>query len=193
VIVPIDDSLIVRCRPLLQLQVRRLQLSEQFLRRHDSSDLVQEALTRAVSRAEQYRGGSDGEAIRWLQRILQTVVLNKLEEACALVRDYDREVSLEASLAESTSRMESFLAAAGPSPAERVERTELLILLAEAINRLPDDQRDVVNLRDMHGYRVAEIARMLDKTEKSVAGLLLRGRLELRAFAQKIGLSPHDD
>ncbi len=187
---PIDDALFQRCRPLLQLQVRRLQLSQQFLQKHDSSDLVQEALTRAVSRAEQYQGSSDGEAIRWLQRILQTVVLNKLEEAGAQVRDLEREVSLEASLRDSECRIESFLAAPTPSPLERAERAELLILLAEAISKLPDDQRDVVNLRDVHGYRVAEIAQLLGRTEKSVAGLLLRGRLALREFAHKIGLAP---
>ena len=42
------------------------------------------------------------------------------------------------------------------------------------------DQRDVVLLRDVQGRSVADIAAQLGRTEKSVAGLLLRGRGRLR-------------
>lgn len=183
-------SLLERCRPLLRLQVRRLQLDQRLRRRFDSSDLIQEALTRAVSHQDQFRGDSEGEAIRWLQRILRTVVLNKVEEATAQARDYQRERPLHDLIADSAARLESFLAVQTPTPAERVERSELLLRLAEAVERLPNDQRDVVNLRDLHGYRVDEIAQIMDKTEKSVAGLLLRGRLALRELAQDLGLFP---
>jgi RNA polymerase sigma-70 factor (ECF subfamily) len=183
-------ALLERCRPLLRLQVRRLQLDSRLRHRFDSSDLIQDALTRAVGRADQFRGSSEGEAIRWLQRILHTVVLNKVEEASTQARDYQREAPLQDMLADSSARMESFLAMPAPSPAECVERAELLLRLAEHVDRLPKDQGDVVNLRDLHGYKIEEIAQMLDKTEKSVAGLLLRGRQALRAYAIDIGLAP---
>src|SRR5260221_6713662 len=150
----LTPEILERCRPLLRLQVRRLQLDERLRRRFDSSDLIQEALMRAVSRADQFRGGSEGEAIRWLQRILRTVLLNKVEEAQTLARDYRREAPVEQMLAESSARLESFLAAATPTPADRAERAELLLNLADAIDRLPDDQRDVVSLRDLQGYTV---------------------------------------
>ena len=186
----LSAAILDRCRPLLRLQVRRLQLDERLQRRFDSSDLIQEALTRAVSRADQFRGESEGEAIRWLQRVLHTVVLNKIEESRAQARDYQNEVQFQELLADSSARMDSFLAAPTPTPESRVERGELLLRLAEAIEALPPDQGDVVNLRDLHGYRIDEIALMLGKTEKAVAGLLRRGRLALRAFAEDIGLEP---
>jgi RNA polymerase sigma-70 factor (ECF subfamily) len=188
--VELTAALLERCRPLLRLQVRRLQLDERLRRRFDSSDLIQEALTRAVSRKDQFRGESDGEAIRWLQTILRTVVLNKVDEAGAKVRDYHRELPLDDLLNDSSARVESFLAGSSPTPAEQVQRTELLLRLAEAIERLPEDQRDVVNLRDLHGYRIDEISTLMGRTEKSVAGLLHRARIALRGFATDIGLSP---
>jgi RNA polymerase sigma-70 factor (ECF subfamily) len=49
-----------------------------------------------------------------------------------------------------------------------------------ALERLPEDQRDVVMLRDLMNQPVAQIAQQLGRTERSVAGLLLRGRQKLR-------------
>lgn len=186
----LTDSFIQRCQPLLRLQVRRLQLDARLRRRFDSSDLVQETLTRAVSRLNQFRGTSEGELIRWLQRILRTVALNAVEQARAQTRDYEREGSIQEVMADSSARIESFLAATTPTPVEEVARVELLLRLAGAIERLPEDQRDAVGLRYLHGYRVDEIAGLMQKTEKAVAGLLLRGRDALREFAQALDPPP---
>src|SRR5262245_23090697 len=180
VAVVISASLIEHCRPLLRLQVRRLHLDKRLQRRFDTSDLIQDALTRAVSHADQFRGQSEGEAIRWLQQILRNVVLNKVTEARAQVRDIGREQSLEQLLDDSSARIGSLLAAPSASPSDKAQHGEELLRLAAAVEQLPEDQRDAVSLRDLHGYTVAEIAAMLDKTEKSVAGLIFRGRIALR-------------
>lgn len=179
----LSESLLQRCRPLLRLQARRLQLDARLKRRFDSSDLVQETLARAVGRAEQFRGESEGELVRWLQRILHTVALNAVAEAGAQVRDFARERPLPDVLADSSARIERFLAAPTPTPAENVERLDTLFRLAASIEQLPDDQRDAVSLRYLHGHRVDEVAHLMGKTEKAVAGLLLRGRAALRALA----------
>ena len=183
-------ALLDRFRPLLRLQVRCLQLDERLRRRFDSSDLVQDALTRAVSCADQFRGQTEAEAFGWLQQVLKTVALNAVEREEARCRDFRREVPIDDLLTESSVRVASFLAVPTPAPDDRAARCELLVRLAAAVEKLPPDQRDVVNLRDIQGYRVDEIARLLGKTEKAVAGLLLRGRLELREFAHLIGLDP---
>jgi RNA polymerase sigma-70 factor, ECF subfamily len=180
VAVMISASLLDRCRPLLRLQVRRLQLDERLQRRFDSSDLIQDALTRAISHADQFRGETECEAIRWLQQILRHVVLNKVTEAHAQVRDIGREQSLEQLLDDSSARIGSLLAAPTPSPSDKAQQGEDLLQLAAAVEQLPEDQRDAVSLRDLHGYTVAEIAEILLKTEKAVAGLIFRGRIALR-------------
>jgi hypothetical protein len=48
------------------------------------------------------------------------------------------------------------------------------LALAAAIDNLPEEQRDVLIQRDLNGAPVSQIAEQLGRTEKSVAGLLLR-------------------
>ena len=83
-------------------------------------------------------------------------------------------------LAESSDRLEAFLDSGQPSPSEEAERQELLLCIADALEQLPEDQRDAVVLRDLQGASVGDTAAQMGRTRKSVAGLLLRGRGKLR-------------
>jgi DNA-directed RNA polymerase specialized sigma24 family protein len=53
---------------------------------------------------------------------------------------------------------------------------------AAALDQLPKDQRDVVILRDVEGSKLADIKERLGRNEKSIAGLLRRGRQSLRGL-----------
>jgi RNA polymerase sigma-70 factor (ECF subfamily) len=169
-----------RYRPLLHLQIRLLQLNPLFRRRLDSSDLVQEALLKAHAHRDRFRGATEAELVGWLQEILRNVAADKVREATAGKRDLRLEQSFEAAVAESSARLEQFLAAPDPSPGQQAERREQLLRLAAAIDRLPPDQREVVVRRDLGSEPVAGIAAVLGRTEKAVANLLLRGRRKLR-------------
>jgi RNA polymerase sigma-70 factor (ECF subfamily) len=169
-----------RYRPLLRLQIRQMALDPRLQRRFDSSDLVQETLLRAHTNLGRFRGKSDAELVKWLQEILANVVADEVRKARARKRDLALEQSLEAVMADSSARLEGYLAASQPSPSGQAERQELLLRLAAAIDSLPDDQRDVLIQRDLLGVSVSGIAQQLARTEKSVAGLLLRGRRKLR-------------
>jgi RNA polymerase sigma-70 factor (ECF subfamily) len=76
--------------------------------------------------------------------------------------------------------LQQFVAARDAPPGQQAERRELLLRVAAAIDQLPEDQRDVIIQRDLLGTPVAEVAALLGRTPKSVAGLLLRGRRRLR-------------
>ena len=169
-----------RYRPLLHLYVRQLQLHPRFWCRFTASDLVQETLFRAHVRREQFQGHTEGELLAWLRTTLQRVAIDEVRKARAGKCDLDLECSLQAELAASSARLERFLADSGPSPASDAENRELLLLVAKAINELPDDQRDAVILRDLHGAKEDQIADRLGKSKRAVAGLLLRGRRRLR-------------
>ena len=52
--------------------------------------------------------------------------------------------------------------------------------IAEALDGLPADQREVVRLRFLEGWAFKEIAAHLERSEDSVAGLLKRGLRNLR-------------
>jgi RNA polymerase sigma-70 factor (ECF subfamily) len=169
-----------RYRSLLHLQVRLLQLDPQFRRRFDSSDLVQEALLKAHKYRERFGGGTEPAYVGWLQEILRNVARDKVREATAGKRIVRLEKSLDAAVAESSARIQQFLATDSPSPSEQAERREQALRLAAALERLPQDQRDVIVRRKLDGEPVDRIAAQLGRTEKAVAGLLLRGLRKLR-------------
>jgi RNA polymerase sigma-70 factor (ECF subfamily) len=164
---------------LLRLQVRQLDLDPRLRRRFDSSDLVQETLLRAHRQRDQFRGGSEGEFRKWLQVILANVIRDEVDKALADKRDVTRERSINAAVAESSARIDAFLASREPSPSEVMARQELLLRVAEAIDELPADQRDAFILHHLIGTPLAEAAPLLNRTEKAVAGLLFRARTTL--------------
>lgn len=62
--------------------------------------------------------------------------------------------------------------------------------LREALEQLPEEQRDVLVLRHIVGLSPVEIADVLGKTESSIHGLHHRGRLTLQSTLVELGASP---
>lgn len=62
--------------------------------------------------------------------------------------------------------------------------------LRQALEELPEDQREVLVLRHIVGLSPVEIAGTLDKTESSVHGLHHRGRRSLRASLVELDAAP---
>ncbi len=95
-------------------------------------------------------------------------------------RDINLERSLEASLQESSARLEAWLVAEQESPSELAQRNEQVMQLAEKLGALPDDQREVLLLRHCEGWSLNDIAKHLDRSRAAVASLLRRGLKQLR-------------
>lgn len=62
--------------------------------------------------------------------------------------------------------------------------------LRQALEDLPDDQREVLVLRHIVGLSPIEIAGTLNKTESSIHGLHHRGRRAVRAKLTQMGVEP---
>ena len=62
----------------------------------------------------------------------------------------------------------------------KVERDEQGLQLAEALAKLPDAQREALELQHWHSWPVARIAEHMGRSKTAVAGLLKRGWMKLR-------------
>jgi len=144
----------------------------------DSSDVVQQTLLRAHERIGQFRGTSEAELLAWLRAIL-TRQLTDLARRAGQPHWLGRH-SL-AAMEQSSARLATWLADEQPSPSKQAQRREQLLRLAEALARLPEDQRTAVELHHLEGYSVAEVGRRIGRSAGSVAGLLHRGLKALRA------------
>jgi RNA polymerase sigma-70 factor, ECF subfamily len=174
---PIDWD---RYGKLLRVLARSLKLDPRLRVRNDESDLAQETLDRAWKDADDCKAETEAGRIAWLHKILQRVFIDKLREGHAAKRDFRRE---QAALSESSAWVEKILAP-DSSPSEQAEKVEKLRRLAEALDELPQDQRDAVIQRYYQGAKVGQIAKELGKNEKAVARLLLRARQKLREYLQ---------
>ena len=158
----------------------RSQIPPQVRSKLDASDLVQLTLLRAYQGLAQFRGRSTAEKAAWLRQILANTLANAVRDLTRERRDVGLERSLEASLNESSSRLEGWLAAGQASPSQLAARNEQLLRLASALDRLPEDQREALLLKHMQGLSVAEIGERLGRSRAAVASLLRRGLRELR-------------
>ena len=69
-------------------------------------------------------------------------------------------------------------------PEEVAERRELILAVRRAVESLPEDQRRVVILRDLHGLSYQEISEKLGLELGTVKSRLNRGRLNLKTILE---------
>jgi RNA polymerase sigma-70 factor (ECF subfamily) len=169
-----------RYRPLLRVQAELINLHPRIRVRFDYSDLVNDTLLRAHQQRDQFQGHTEAELIAWLQRILENRAIDMIRKERAKKRDVFREPSVEAVVEGSSVCMRDMLPGKGPSPSEHLQREEQMIRVALALNQLEEDQRQAFLARHMMELPIADIATLMERSPKAVAGLLLRGRKRLR-------------
>lgn len=147
----------------------------------DSSDLVQDVLLQAHVARTQFRGTSAGEFAGWLRRILTNTLLDAERRYGRKKRDAALEESWRDAIEDSASRMLTLPARDQTSPSGYVAKRERELLLAAALETLPEEQRTAVELRYIGDWSLVEIAALMNRTKPSVAGLLRRGLQDLRA------------
>jgi RNA polymerase sigma-70 factor (ECF subfamily) len=159
----------------------RIQIDRRLRGKLDASDVVQETFMEAHRDFGQFRGTTEAELTHWLKKILA-------HRMAKTIRHYygtqQRDVRLERQIGEgldhSSRALGQELAAAQSSPSERMARRENAVLLANALERLPQDYRDVLVLRHLEGLSFSEVAGRTNRTVDSVKNLWSRALSKLR-------------
>src|ERR687897_2506176 len=167
----------------LQLHVYRIVGSAQ-----DAEDLLQETLLDAWRGLERFEGRASIRA--WLYRIATNRSLDALRASRRRPEDLQRMTEPP----DPTRRSEptwlepypdvllGSLEDGSPGPEASYEATEYIgLAFVAALQHLPPRQRCALVLRDVLGFRAAQVADILDTTEAAVKGAVQRARATLQA------------
>lgn len=179
-----QDEGLERFREYLCL-LARLQLDPRLHGKVDPSGVVQQTLLEAHQAMGRFQAGGDANQAAWLRRILANNLKDEVRKFSAQARDVARERSLPAAIEQSSQRIESWLAADQSSPSQHAMRHEQLFRLTEALTRLPEDQRQAVELHHLKGLPLAAVAERLQRSKGAVAALLFRGLKRLRELLKQ--------
>jgi RNA polymerase sigma-70 factor (ECF subfamily) len=166
------DELIGTYRAYLLL-VANEELDPRLLGKVAASDVVQEACAAIAHRFDGFQGSREDEWRAWIRQAL----LHDLQDARrryveTAKRDLAREVPLEGSCGEREPRHE--VLAADPSPRSRLIAEEEAALLDAALQRLPEDYRQVIQLRNWELLPFEDIGQRLNRSAEAARKLWAR-------------------
>ena len=153
----------------------------------DAADITQEVFLKVFRGINSFHG--DASLKTWLYRIA-------LHEASNRRRWWSRhkqqELTIDSPIAESEDGGESLclsdtLADSGYSPFEQAAQQETKLRVEAALQKLPENFRTVVVLREMEGFAYDEIAEILNIHIGTVKSRLMRGRAALKNHLQATG------
>jgi RNA polymerase sigma-70 factor (ECF subfamily) len=165
------DALLCKLRPYLRLLVQ-LRLGRDAGRGPDASDLVQDSLLRIYRGFGQFAGQGVPDLLGWVGQITAHVVVSWERHRGAEKRDRRREVAGAQVLTCAVSREST--------PEQRAMRDEEAIRLAEALERLPEPYREVIQGRLFDRLSFASLSERTGKSAGALRVLCLRAVERLR-------------
>jgi RNA polymerase sigma factor (sigma-70 family) len=151
------DSGLTHCLPRLRRFAHALSRDPA-----DADDLTQSTVERALTARRQWQPGTRLDS--WLYRIMRNLWI---DTARARIRKSSREAPPEAAVH------------VGVDPRPGIEASVDLARIMSAMERLPDEQREVIALILIEGFGYREAAELLGLPIGTVSSRLVRGRTAL--------------
>ena len=148
----------------------------------DAADMTQEAFIKAYNSLAAFRG--DSKFSVWLYRIVSNVCLDFLRKQ---KRRPSVSLSVEDESGEST---ELQIPDETKSPDKLLEQKLSREAVQRGLKELPEDQRQILILRELQGLSYDEIAAVLNIESGTVKSRIFRARKKLCAFLIKDGNIP---
>jgi RNA polymerase sigma-70 factor, ECF subfamily len=173
-------QLLERYRNYMGLLVR-LQIGRRLRTKVDIEDLLQEIWLEIHRKIALFRGRSEREFLTWVRRVIGAILANQVRHYLGTkCRDLRLERALADEVDQSSRALDESLVAAQSSPSQQAVRREQAVLLADALQDLPEDYREVIILRQLEGLSFPDMARRMGRTEDSVKNVWLRALARLR-------------
>lgn len=159
----------------------RVQIGRRLQGKADAADMVQETFLEAHKAFEGFRGTTEAELLRWLGTILSSRIAKLVRRFVGTQqRDVRLERALDGEIEESSQALAGALALAQTSPSQKLARREQAVLLADALDRLPEHYREVIVLRHLEQLSFPEVSERMARSSGSVEKLWVRALARLR-------------
>ncbi|HEY7039986.1 MAG TPA: sigma-70 family RNA polymerase sigma factor [Methylomirabilota bacterium] len=143
-------------------------------RSEDAEDLLQEVLARGFQGFASFDRSLNFKS--WMFTIIRNAYIDRFRRQ----RRLPPEEPLWASGEEPVLSLDNPLCSVPLAPEDLLLRREAIEQVREAIRRLPEEMREVVELRDVEGLSYREIAHIVNRPVGTVMSRLYRGRNLLR-------------
>lgn len=174
-------ELLLALRPYLRL-LARMHVDRHLQAKLDPSDLVQETMTAAHQDFASFRGQTEEDLAAWIRGILAHVSANAIRHYKRKKRDVRLERQLQQEIDQSSQVLGQTLVASNSasSPSHRAMRRETAVRVAQALDELSPDYREVLILRELEGLKLVEVAQRMGRSEDSVQKLWARAVMQMR-------------
>lgn len=154
------------------------QLGTGLRKKIEADDIFQEAAAEAVKRVDQ----AFDDPFGWMCRICEQKLIDAYRRHFgAAKRDAGREVSADAPGGDqSQAGIAGLLIASLTSPSAVFSREQKHLKMLQALEEIPDEQREALKLRYFEGLSSAEIAERLGKSNGAVRVMLSRSLSKLQ-------------
>ena len=138
----------------------------------------------AIEGFEQFRGDNEKQFAAWLRQILANKGAWMARKFNTEKRNATLEQNLKQQIDQSSVDLGAFVPDKYSSPSHVAMGRERVLILANAIEQLHGEQREVLIMKGLQGMDIPEVAKALNRTEASTWKLWARGLQSLRKIAK---------
>ncbi len=179
-----DSSARQRLLDVHREHLRRMiaaRLDARLASRVDPSDVVQDTLFEASRRLEGYLTNPPLPFLPWLRQIAgERVIDTHRRHLQSQRRSVLREQARPTIEDDSSEVLAGWLVDKDPSPSQQTRRRERLDEVKNALEALPDRDREILVMRHLEHLKVEEIAEVLGITAGAAKARILRALLKIR-------------
>ncbi len=135
---------------------------------HEAEDITQAVFLKLATVIRNYEQRDQVPFIAWVLRVARNLTLDHMRDSRSIPYE---EVALQVA-------------------DHRQVGNERREDLCWALEQLPEEQRNVLILRHVHGFSPPEIAEVLGKSESAIDGLHHRGRKRMQSTLEALGAAP---
>ena len=165
----------------------RARLGAELRSKVESWDILQDAMLASLKNIESFEHNSEGAFLNWLAKVVENRIRDRLDFFRAGRRDHRKEEALGGARSDDSSIPLDLPDRTGlPTPSEMLILNEDLARLEQAMDRLPDESRELSVATKIEGRSYQEIAQDHGKSPDAVRMQVNRALVALTKAFQEL-------